>query len=190
MTKLPFVVEPRLSPITELIGTEESGKIAVERRGYLTSGEKSFVQQVLQHDNSTGELINLARKVSKKIGLRLDEAYDLVLKVISNSAEGDERAVTIENEFSEDISLVIQSLTNAQAKEELLTATCLLRYRVNDEIEVDDVVKLHPDIISGLAKLYKEEEAKSIERLEAANSSVDGAVEPEKKRSRRTAAVS
>jgi hypothetical protein len=34
MAKLPFVVEPRLKPIIEEIGSEESGKIQIERRGY------------------------------------------------------------------------------------------------------------------------------------------------------------
>jgi hypothetical protein len=30
---------------------------------------------------------------------------------------------------------------------------------------MDEIMKLHPDLISGLANLYREEEAKSIERL-------------------------
>lgn len=165
MANLPFVVQPRLAPVIELIGSEESGKIEIERRGYLTSGEKAFVQQVLQYDNGTGELIGLARKVARRFSMKLDGAYELVLKVISNNAEG-ENVAELEEEFAEEITSVIKNLTNAQTKEELLTATCLIRYRINPEFEMDDIVKLHPDIISGLARLYKEEEAKSIEKLE------------------------
>lgn len=165
MAKLPFVVEPRLKPVLEEIGSEESGKIQIERRGYLTSGEKAFVQQVLQHDNGTSELIALARKISRRLALKLDEAYELVLKVISGNGEGEDAAV-IEDEFSEEVSIVIRNLTNAQAKEELLTATCLIRYRIDPNFEMDDIIQLHPDIISGLAKLYKEEDAKSVEKLE------------------------
>ncbi len=165
MANLPFVVQPRLAPVVELIGSEESGKIEIERRGYLTSGEKAFVQQVLQYDNGTGELIALARKVARRFSLKLDSAYELVLKVISNNAEG-ENVTELEEEFAEDLTSVIKNLTNAQAKEELLTATCLIRYRINPEFEMEDIVKLHPDIISGLAKLYKEEEMKSVEKLE------------------------
>ena len=46
MAPLPFVVEPRRKPIVERVGNEESGVIEIERRGYLTTGEKTFVQQV------------------------------------------------------------------------------------------------------------------------------------------------
>lgn len=167
MATLPFVVRPRLEPIKELIGTEDSGQIEIERRGYLTSGEKAFVQQVLQFDNGTNELIGLARRVARRFSIKLDEAYSLVLRVISNATtEEDEYAEKIESEFAEEIAVVIRNLTSAQAKEELLTATCLLRYRVDPDFEMEDIVKIHPDIIAGLAALYKEEEAKSVERLE------------------------
>jgi hypothetical protein len=41
-------------------------------------------------------------------------------------------------------------------------------------------MNLHPDIISGLAKLYKEEERKSLEAFEAADNAEDSSVqEPE-----------
>lgn len=191
MANLPFVVQPRLAPVIELIGSEESGKIEIERRGYLTSGEKAFVQQVLQHDNGTSELIALARKVSRRLSLKLDEAYELVLKVISGNGESEgEKATVIEDEFAEEVSVVIKNLTNAQTKEELLTATCLIRYRIDPNFEMDDIIQLHPDIISGLAKLYKEEDAKSVEKLEAQKAG-EGAVEEsveelEKKPARRT----
>ena len=50
MGKLPFVVQPRLKAIKERIGSEDAGYIEIERRGYLTSGEKSFVQQIQQQE--------------------------------------------------------------------------------------------------------------------------------------------
>lgn len=187
MATLPFVVQPRLKPIIELIGSEDSGKIEIERRGYLTSGEKAFVQQVLQHDNGTSELISLARKVSRRFSLKLDQSYELVLKIISNTSE-DEQAEEIEKEFAEDIAMVIKNLASAQSKEEILTATCMIRYRIDPDFEMEDIVKIHPDIIAGLAALYKEEESKSVEKLTPGQEPVKpSAEEIEKKPLKRTA---
>ena len=44
MGKLPFVVAPKLKSKIETLGTEVSGKIEIERKGYLTVGEKGFME--------------------------------------------------------------------------------------------------------------------------------------------------
>ena len=49
---LPFVVQPRLAPVIEQVGNEESGIFEIERRGYLTVAEKAMVQQATQGDES------------------------------------------------------------------------------------------------------------------------------------------
>lgn len=165
MAKLPFVVEPRVKPIVEEVGSEESGKIQIERRGYLTSGEKAFFQQVKQSDQGTARLIGLSRKVSRSLGLEMPKAYEAVIRVLSGAAAGDADK-KIEEEFAEELSGVIQELANGQASDELLMAACLLRYRIDAEIQMDEVMKLHPDIILGLASLYRDEENKVLERLE------------------------
>ena len=46
-----------------------------------------------------------------------------------------------------------------------MMAFCLLVYRVNEEIEMDDVIDLHEDLVEALAMLYLDEENKSTERL-------------------------
>jgi hypothetical protein len=45
--RLPFVVAPRLEPIVETVGTDESGKIEIIRRGHLTVAEKAFISAAL-----------------------------------------------------------------------------------------------------------------------------------------------
>lgn len=170
MARLPFVVEPKRQPILEQIGSEESGKIEIERRGYLSAGEKSFVQQVQQFDNGTTEIITVSRRVAREYGLGMDKAYNLVLSIISGvkAAEVDEELVSkIESEFAEDLTGVVKGLAAGQTREEMVFAACLVKYRIDPDYEISQISGLHPDIISGLARLYREEEARSIEAWQA-----------------------
>jgi hypothetical protein len=164
MAKLPFVVEPRMKPIVEEIGSEESGKIQIERRGYLTSGEKAFFQQAKQSDQGTSGLINLSRKISRATGLDMTKSYEAVIRVISGAA-GQDIDAKIENDFAEELSGVLRDLTNGQAHDEILMAMCLIKYRIDSEFGLDEMLKLHPDIVTQLAELYRQEDAKSTDRL-------------------------
>lgn len=165
MNKLPFVVQPKHEPIIEYIGSEESGQIAIERRGYLTSGEKAFVQQALGVDETSLKVISLSRKVSSKRQIALDEAYRQVVAIISGQAVGSEELREIEGEYFEEFSELVSHLANVQSREQILKALCMVKYRINNECDVNDVLELHPDIINGLGELYNQEENKSIERL-------------------------
>jgi hypothetical protein len=164
MATLPFVVQPRRQPILERIGTEESGQIEVERRGYLTAGEKAFVQQVQQFDNGTTEIVTVSRRVARKHGLGMDKAYNLVLAIISNATtEDQDLAGQIEEEFAEELTNVVKGLSAGQVREELVMAACLLKYRVNPDFEISEIATIHPDLISGLAELYRDEDKRSVE---------------------------
>jgi hypothetical protein len=163
MATLPFVVQPRRQPILERIGSEESGQIEIERRGYLTAGEKAFTQQVQQFDNGTTEIITVSRRVAREFGLGMDKAYNLVLAIISNSkTEDDELTSKVEEQFAEDLTGVVKGLAAGQVREELVMAACLLRYRVDPDFEISDIASVHPDIITGLAGLYRDEDARSV----------------------------
>lgn len=164
MAKLPFVVQPRLKPIIEQIGTEESGVIEIERRGYLTGAEKTFVQQIQQQDGGTLQLVALSRRISRDKKIPLEKAYNTVVGILTGEATG-KIANEIESEFAEDIQRAVNSIAASRTKEDLVQAACLLIHRVDPEIEMGEVVNLHPDLISGLSLLYKEEDAKSVERL-------------------------
>lgn len=187
MSRLPFVVQPRRAPIIEQVGTEESGVIEIERRGYLTTGEKSFVQQVQQSDNGSSELITLSRRVARKYSLGMDAAYKIVLKVISAapiSEEDDAELIDkIEKDFGEDLGAAVRGLAASQFREELVYAACLLRYRVDSDFEIQEVTKLHPDLIEALARLYRDEEARSLEAFDDVSEQVvsTSIVEAEKK---------
>lgn len=167
MSVLPFVVQPKRKPILERIGSEESGIIEIERRGYLTTGERSFVQQVQQTDNGTTEIVTLSRRVSRAYGLGMDKAYNLVLQVISGSSAKDEEQSEIidkiESEFTEEVTAVIQGLASSSTREELFYAACMIKYRIDPDFDISQILSVHPDLIAELATLYRDEERRSVE---------------------------
>jgi uncharacterized protein YlzI (FlbEa/FlbD family) len=168
MTNLPFVVEPRRKPIKCRIGTEESGVIEVERKGYLSTGEKAFFQQVQQADGSASEVITTSRKIARRHGLGMDRAYNLTISIISGAkrfVEGEEAELVekIEEEFAEELTKALQSLAMSQTREDMIMATCMLRYRVNPNFDIESINKQHPDLIEGLAQLYRDEDRRSLE---------------------------
>jgi hypothetical protein len=168
---LPFVVQPRQQPITEVIGTDESGKIEIERRGYLTTGEKAWVQQVQQYDDGSSEIVTVSRNVARKFGMGMDHAYKLVLKIISGTEpekpEEVEMVDAIEKQFAEDLTNVVKGLAMGQAKQELVYAACMLQYRVDSNFKVADINKVHPDLVQALAQLYRDEESRSLEAFQS-----------------------
>jgi len=82
MAKLPFVVQPRLKPIIETVGTEESGKIEIERRGFLSVAEKSMCQGMLQDSKGVNAVQAIARRIANGLAIDLVEALELVGKVL------------------------------------------------------------------------------------------------------------
>lgn len=181
MATLPFVVQPKRQPILEQIGSEESGVIEIERRGYLTAGEKSFVQQVQQYDNGTGQIITISRHVAREYGLGMDKAYNLVLSIISGSQASPENAELvskIETEFAQDLTDVVKGLAASQAREDLVYASCLVKYRIDPDFEISQISEIHPDIIQGLAALYRDEETRSIQAWQADQPATDQDQQP------------
>lgn len=164
MAKLPFVVQPRLKPIIERVGSEESGVIEIERRGYLTGAEKSFVQQIQQQDSGTLQLVAISRRVSKDKKISLEKAYNIIVSILTGEASG-KLAAEIESDYAEEIQRAVNNIAVSRTREDLIYAACLLIHRVDDTIDMSEVVGLHPDLISGLSDLYREEELKSVERL-------------------------
>lgn len=170
MAKLPFIVEPRLKPIIDRVGSEESGIIEIERRGYLTAGEKAFYSNATQSEDVSMSMMSLVRLVSKKYKLDSKTAYQVTSGIITGEEQEQysEIADQIKLEFSSEINAVIQLALSNSHRENLYKALCMLMYRVNAEIDADEVVGLHPDIIDQLVDLFNDEDSKSIERLQEA----------------------
>jgi len=167
MGKLPFVVEPRLPSIIEEIGSDESGKIQIERKGYLTVGERAFSQSSMEGVDVHGTVFSLVKKIAAGLKCTKEEAHASVTRLITDapSCDLDEK---VQENYEEDLTTILSLLVESQKRKELVQAYTLLLYRVDPTIQVSDVLGQHPDLISGLSKLFEEEEARSIKKLEEA----------------------
>lgn len=166
MANFPFVVQPRLKPIVEKIGSEEAGYIECKRQGYLTVGEKAGVKQIVSAYDATTDVIALSKRVSVVLKVDLQEAYEIVSTAITGQGD-DPRSEEVSGAYSEEISALMSKMTQSVVFSELAKAFVLILYRVEgaSDVTMDGVSELHPDLLTGLAALYDEEEAKTVEKL-------------------------
>ena len=151
---LPFVVQPRLEPIIERVGSEESGIIEIERKGYLTVAEKTIVDQATSDMSDQGELLAAVKQIAKAEGKTVSEVFDLL--------QGDEAASLLET-HAEQIAAASSSARSQQNKLEIIAATALIMCRIDAAWGVDQSMELHPDLLDGLFKLYQDEDARSLD---------------------------
>ncbi len=163
MAKLPFVIEPRRKPEIVTIGTEDSGTIEIVRKGYLTAGEKAFMQAQSSNDTVLRSLLSLAREVAKELGIDTQKAYDLINKALQN--ENSEKTAKIWEKFNEELSSIFSKMIQQESMNRIMKCYCLLLYRIDGDIEAEEVNDLHEDLVTGLVDLYDREESKSNERL-------------------------
>lgn len=162
MGKLPFVVAPKLKSKIETVGSEFSGKVEIERKGYLTVGEKAFMANVNNNDDIVQEVMKLSRNVSKKYDLDQQEAYEQVVLAVTAPKECQ---YDIADQYAEEITALATNMMTSEARKVLMKAFCLLVFRVDSELEMDDISDLHEHLVIDLAALYDEEEVESIDRL-------------------------
>ena len=156
---LPFVVQPRLQPIVEQVGTEESGIIEIERRGYLSVAEKAITQQATQGDDSVRKMYALGGRIARDTGKQqLEVMQDLM------QATRPEYMSAWEDEILE--SMI--EMMAYQERVDIVQATSLIICRVDEKWTIEQSMDLHPDLIKMLSKLYTEEDQRSVEALEAA----------------------
>lgn len=163
--KLPFVVEPKREPVMHRIGNEESGVIEIERKGYLTVAEKSFMQQAQAGDMSVLSMHRLAGRIAKKAGLQQSE-------VIAKFGSG-ELTDPIFEDFEEELVEVVGDMTSFDSRRRMLSAACLLMFRFDADWEISQTMELHPELIDGLYELYVLEDLRSLEGF-ASDESVAG----------------
>lgn len=159
VVKLPFVVRPRLEPIVDVIGNENCGQIEIIRRGYLTVAEKTFVTASLSGDDSIFRLRHLALEISRETG----NSQSKVLDDIARESNYDGYL----EPYSDKILERLTEMQIFQDKRNIITATCLLIHRIDDEWTVERTMdELHPDLMQALANLFEEEEKGNLEALE------------------------
>jgi len=162
MSKLPFVVAPKVNSRVETLGSDISGKIEVERKGFLTVGEKAFMSNVNSQDEVLQSVMKLSRSVASHYKLGQQDAYQQVVLAVT---EPEKCSHPIYDEFASEIAELASLMMSTEQKKQLMMAFCMLLYRVDNEITMNDVVDLHEDLVEALAQLFVDEETKSVERL-------------------------
>lgn len=156
---LPFVVQPRLQPIVEQIGTEESGIVEIERRGYLSVAEKAIAQQATQGDDSVRKMYALGGRIARETGKQQLE----VMQDLMQTQRPDYMT-----DFEDEILESMIEMMAYQERVDIVQATALIICRVDEKWTVEQSMDLHPDLVKLLSKLYVEEDQRSTEALEAA----------------------
>ena len=189
LNKLPFVVQPKAKPVMHRYGSEASGLMEIPVKGYLTTGEKSFVQQAMSAEESTVAIIALARQVATEYNVSLEVAYNEVLVVLGGRVPDAENALNhreMQIKFNKELSAILTALSMNADKEKMVAAIAMLRYRVNPTIEFEDVMTMHPDLINGLYEVYLAEQKGDMSILEKTEEGKAESLENiEKKPSRR-----
>ena len=163
---LPFVVQPRLQPIIEQVGTEESGILEIERRGYLSVAEKAIAQQATQGDESVRKMYALGGRIARETGnQQLEVMSDLM------QAQRPEYMAPWEDEILENMI----EMMAYQERVDIVQATSLIICRVDQSWTVEQSMDLHPDLIKLLSAFYTEEDKRSVEALEKAVQKDSGA---------------
>jgi hypothetical protein len=163
---LPFVVQPRLAPIVEHVGTEESGILKIERRGYLTVAEKAMVQQATQGDDSVRVMYSLGARISRETGKQQ-------MQVMSDLMQQEREAYL--DAYSDEIMENMLAMIAYQERVNIIQATALIICRIDSNWTVDQSMELHPDLIAELTALYNDEDKRSTEALEASVKAEGGA---------------
>jgi hypothetical protein len=163
---LPFVVQPRLAPVLEQVGTEVSGIFEIERRGYLTVAEKAMVQQATQGDESVRLMYSLGGRIARETGKQQ-------MKVMSDLMKQDRDGYL--DAYNDEIMDNMLAMIAYQERVNIVQATTLIICRIDSSWTVDQSMELHPDLIADLTALYNDEDKRSTEALEAAVKTEGGA---------------
>lgn len=152
------MVAPRREPIVEIMGSEESGQIEIHRKGYLTVAEKSFMQQASSSDETVSLLHKLAAKVAKARGVQAQEVVELL-------GGGNFQDPLLEG-FEDEISEIYSAMGSFEQRRKIISATCLLYFRISQDWTIEDTMEMHPDLVDSLYILFQEEDVKSTEAFE------------------------
>lgn len=165
MKTLPFVVQPKKAFPPYRIGNEDVGLIEIERRGYLTVSEKSFVEGVMQGSDGVTLIISLANKISSKFKIKVETAYSSVVAAMG-SGEEDQYTPKIREEYADELASIVSEMTDAVQKRGLAATTILIQSRIDRDWSLEDTLGLDPLLIEEFSKFYDLEEARNADPQE------------------------
>ena len=157
MALLPFVVQPKKNTEKIKVGNEEVGVFEIERKGYLSVAEKSFVENVTQGSDGVSSLVRLANKIASEYKIAPEKAYTAITDAMSG--KNNSKLVTrITQEYEEELAYATSRMAESMQRRSIAAATILLQTRVNHEWTLEDTLQLDPQILEQLIELYDREE--------------------------------
>lgn len=165
---LPFVVRPRFQPIIEQIGSEDSGIIEIERRGYLTVAEKAMVQSGMENENVIKDIYTLGSAISRETGKpQADVVKDFSVQPLPDYL----------SRWEEEITKSFVAMIAYQERIGMVQATALIISRIDEKWHIDQTLELHPDLITALSDFYIDEENRCTDSLESDTNQIGGEIE-------------
>ena len=111
MALLPFVVQPKKNTEIIKVGNDEVGVFEIERKGYLSVAEKSFVENCFAKSDGVSTLVlRLANKVAKEYKVAPEKAYVAITDAISGKT-----SAKLANSVSEDYADELAFATSRMA---------------------------------------------------------------------------
>lgn len=156
--KLPFVVQPKSKTSLVRLGSEKSGQIEVEKRGYLTVGEKALVQEAMQSfDSGTTALYQTVNEIAGANNKTAEEVLGDITKAPMPEYM---------NPWISEIREAMGLIDVASLKRQVVHASAILVSRVDSEWEVEDTMKLDEELVEALSNFYLQEDNDAINELE------------------------
>lgn len=157
MALLPFVVQPKKNTEKVKVGNEEVGVFEIERKGYLSVAEKSFVDNVTQGSDGIATLVRLANRVSKEKKIAAEKAYAAITDVIGGNVNS-ELTTAIATDYEDELAYATSRMAESMQRRQIAAATILIQTRVNHEWTIEDTLNLDPFLVEELGSLYEREE--------------------------------
>ena len=163
MALLPFVVQPKKNTEMVRVGNEEVGIFEIERKGYLSVAEKSFVENVTQGSDGVSSLVRLANRVAVDNKVAAEKAYAAITDAMSGKATS-KLASSIAENYEEELAYATSRMSESMQRRSIAAATILIQTRVNHEWTIQDTMELDPLLVEELTSLYdREEQREAIE---------------------------
>lgn len=157
MALLPFVVQPKKNTEIVRIGNEEIGILEIERKGYLSVAEKSFVESVMQGSDGVASIVYLANKISKDHKTTPEKAYVAITDAMQGNTAGKLQEL-ISNQYADELSQIISKMAESMQRRAIAATTILIQTRINHDWTFEDTLTLDPEFLDQFVQLYDREE--------------------------------
>jgi len=164
MALLPFVVQPKKNTEILKVGNEEVGIFEIERKGYLTVAEKSFVESVTQGSDGISSLVRLANKIASDRKTTPEKAYIAITEAMSGN-HSNKLAASVSKDYSNELADATSRMAESVQRRQIAAATILLQTRVNHEWTIQDTLSLDPVIVEQLTEIYDREEQRETVKI-------------------------